>query len=287
LELRVTRLKKSAAVLLLLGLAGCKAGWFIDRIAPDAVRDGKNYFEEIRQRQVDQLLQAFDPSADKGRLRGDLGTVIALVPQQEPLGVETLGATAECKGSGVCTKLITLEYKYADRWILFQVTVSNRSGHYAITKLYVQPESMPLESMRQFTLRGKGWLHYAILLMSLLSVGFAVYALVLCIRTPIQKRKWLWIILTILGLGKLGIEWSSGELWYKIFHISILPAGWGFDPESPFMYASIPAGAILFLMFRSHLLRTGSPTLPISTTAPIAAADLGPEAASPPLNPLP
>lgn len=264
-------LGKSAAVLLMLGLTGCKVGWFIDTIAPDAIRDGKRYFQELRLRQVDQVLQSFDPSADKDRLRGDIDSVAALVPQQEPLSVETLGATAECKGSGVCTKLITLEYKYPDRWILFQVTVSNQSGHYAITDLSVKQESLPIESIRRFALRGAGWLRYSILLTALLSVGLAFYALVLCVETPIQKRKWLWIIVTILGIGKLGIEWSSGELWYKIFYVSILPAGWGYEPDSPFMYASIPAGAILFLLMRSRLQRSAPLALPISD-APMTTA---------------
>jgi hypothetical protein len=273
LELPVTRIERSVGVLLLLGLTGCKVGLLIDRIAPEAIRDGKGYFEELRQRQVDQILQSFDPSADRDRLRNDLTSVIALVPQQEPLGVETLGATVECKGSGVCTKLVTLEYKYPDRWILFQVTVSNRAGHYAITDLSVRPESMPLESVRQFTLRGKGRLHYAITLMALLSVGLAFFAFVLCIRTPIQKRKWLWIIVTILGIGKLGIEWSSGGLWHKVLYLSILPAGWGFGLESPFIYASVPAGAILFLLLRSHLRRRAIPELPISAVGPTTAAD--------------
>jgi hypothetical protein len=273
LELYVTRLVTYAVVLLVLGLTGCKVGWLIDRVAPDAIRDGKSYFEELRQRKVDQIVQSFDPGADKNSLRSDLGKVIALIPQQEPLGVETLGATAECKGSGVCTKLVTLEYRYPDRWILFQVTVSNRTGRYAITDLSIKPESMPLESINQFTLREKSWLHYAILLMALFSAGLAFYAFVLCIRTPIQKRKWLWIILTIIGFGKLGIEWSSGELWYKVLHISILPAGWGFDPDSPFMYVSIPAGAILFLLLRNHLRRMGTPALPITATPPTTSAD--------------
>jgi hypothetical protein len=239
-------------------------------MAPDAIRDSKTYFEELRQRQVDKIIESFDPSADKDQLRSDMGKVIALVPQQEPTSVETLGGTVECKGSGVCTKLITLEYKYPDRWIMFQVTVSNRSGRYAITDLFVRPESMPLESMRRFTLRGKGWLHYLILFTHLLVVGLAVYALVLCVRTPMKKQKWLWIIITILGIGKFGIEWSSGELWYKLAHISILPGGWGFEPEGPIMYFSIPAGAILFLLLRRRLLRVDAPALQVNTAELVA-----------------
>ena len=262
---------KPAAALVLLGLTGC--GWFINRMAPDEVRNGKSYFDELRQRQVDQILESFDPSFDRDQLRSQLGKVFPLVPQQEPLGVETLGASTECKGTGVCTKLIVLEYKYPDHWILFRVTVSNQSGHDAITDLTVESESLPLTSKSRFTLRGKGVLYYVIPLMALLSVGFAVCGFILCIRTPIQKRKWLWIIITILGIGKLGIEWSSGELWYKVLHISILPAGCGFDFDSPFVYASIPAGAILFLLLQRRLLRTGVPALPTNPIAPAPSAD--------------
>jgi hypothetical protein len=267
----VKRLWKSVAVLVLLGLTGC--GWFINRMAPDEVRNGKSYFEELRQRQVDQILESFDPSDDRDQLRSQLGKVFALVPEGEPLGVETLGASTECKGSGVCTKLIVLEYKYPDHWVLFRVTVSNQSGHDAIIDLTVEPESLPLASMRRFTLRGKGLLYYVVLLMALLSVGFAICAFVLCIRTPIQKRKWLWIAITILGIGKLGIEWTSGDLWYKVLYISILPSGFGFDSESPFIYASIPAGAILFLLFRKRLRRARFAALPNNTIASTPAAD--------------
>jgi hypothetical protein len=273
LEKIVKRLGLKIAVIFLLGLTGC--GWVINRMAPDAVRDAKNYYEQLRQRQVEQIVQAFDPIADKNDLRGNLQKVIALVPEEEPLGTETLGASAECKGSGVCTKLIILEYKYPDRWILFRITVSNRSGHYAITNLYVEPESKPIASMSQFTFRGKGMDHYMIVFLALLSAGIAIFALVLCIRTPIRKRKWLWIIINILGLGKLGIEWTNGALWYKVAYISILPVGFGFDSESPFIYASIPAGAILFLLLRRRLAKASATAPPTNWVVPSATIDQG------------
>ena len=62
-------------------------------MAPDAIRDSKTYFEELRQRRVETIIGSFDPSADKDQLRSELGKVIALVPEQEPASVETLGGT--------------------------------------------------------------------------------------------------------------------------------------------------------------------------------------------------
>jgi hypothetical protein len=270
-ERLVKRLWTSVAILVLIGLTGC--GWFIDRMAPDEIRNGKIYFEELRQRQTDQILQSFEPGDDKDQLRSQLGKVFPLVPQQEPISVETLGASTECKLSGFCTKLLILEYKYPDRWIVFRVTVSNQSGHDAITDLTVQPESLPLQSMRRFSLRGKGLPYYLIILMAALFAGVAIYSVVLCIRTPIRKRKWLWILICILGLGKFGIEWVNGDLWYKLAHISILPAGWGFDTDSPFVYISIPAGAILFLILRRRLIGTSMTALPSQTVGPTTFAD--------------
>jgi hypothetical protein len=267
----------------LLCLTGC--GSLIERIAPDAVRDAKSYYELLRQHQGDQIIQSFDPRADKDTLRGQLVNVMALVPQEQPLSVDTLGASFDCKASGFCTKEVTLEYKYSDRLILFRSIVSNQSGHYAILNLHVEPESVPLASISRFSLRGKGLDHYIILLAALISVGVAAFALVLCIRTPIQKRKWLWaIVIIVVSIGKFGIEWASGEVWYRLAYLSILPAGFGFDSESPFIYASIPVGAILFLLLRGRLMGAGEPAPPAAND--VTAAIAGPAETGPPENTL-
>lgn len=247
------RLGKAAVVVLLVGLSGCRMGRVLDRIAPDTVRDSKGYYEALRQRQADLIVQSFDPSMDKDRLRSQLPAVVALVPQQEPIGVETIGASVDCRASGYCIKEVILEYKYPERWIEFQVKVSNKSGRYLITDLYVEPESEPALSRSGFTLRGKGLVHYLMLLAALVCGGVAVSALVVCIRTPMKRRKWLWIIVTILGVGKLRIEWATGEIWHKTFFLAIFPVGFGINVGSAFLYVSVPFGAIVFLAMRRRL----------------------------------
>jgi hypothetical protein len=142
-KLHVRRLAKICRGSFVDWVAGLQ-NWQLDRIAPDAIREGKGYFEELRQRQVDPILAGFEPTGNKGLLRSQLSKVVSLVPEREPIGAETLGASVECRANGVCIKEIILEYKYPDRRLLFKVTISIRSGHFAIADLYVEPSRSQL-----------------------------------------------------------------------------------------------------------------------------------------------
>jgi hypothetical protein len=87
-----------------------------------------------------------------------------------------------------------------------------------------------------------------------------IYAFVLCVRTPMEKRKWLWLILVLVGIGKVGVDWTSGETFYRILYVFIPTATAGKVLYGPWSISvSIPLGAILFLMYREKLRR--APTL--------------------------
>jgi hypothetical protein len=81
---------------------------------------------------------------------------------------------------------------------------------------------------------------------------FSVYALILCIRTKMERRKWLWILFILCGVGKVAVNWTTGEwqvmpLAIQLFSASAVTAGYG-----PWGVAvSLPLGAILFLFRRS------------------------------------
>ena len=77
----------------------------------------------------------------------------------------------------------------------------------------------------------------------------------------------------------LGIEWSSGELWHQIFYLSIFPLGVGFNVGSPFLYVSIPAGAILFVVMRGRLQRVSDPSAELNVG--ISPTAIGQESDSP------
>jgi hypothetical protein len=95
---------------------------------------------------------------------------------------------------------------------------------------------------------------------------FCLYAFVLCLRTPIARYKWLWVLFTLVGVTTLRFDWSSG-------HFAFVPLSAQFlfgvsataTPYGPWVLSvSIPLGAIWFLAKRRSLraATTAPPPLP-------------------------
>ncbi len=147
------------------------------------------------------------------------------------------------------------------------MVVHSQNGKSAITSFYVEPESESLEAANRFTLRGRQPVQYVILSAGIVSIAVMLYALVLCIRTPMEKRKWLWIVIILLGLGKVAVDWTSGEISYHIFWISIPPAWMGAELYGAWIVTvSVPLGALPFLVLRGRLRKPTASTGPPSNT---------------------
>jgi hypothetical protein len=255
---------------LLASLTGCSAKSILDRIAPETAQEAKTTFDYLRHGQYDRIEPSVDSSVERGYLYAELTRMAANVPPQEPISVKTVGAYAECETRKGCTTRVSLEYQFPAKWILVEMVVHSQSGRSSITSFYVEPESESLEAVNKFTLQGKTKLQYAILGAAILSLMVMLYALVLCIRAPMKKHKWLWIILILLGAGKVGVNWTTGTVFYHIFWISILPSGISSELYGPWnLSVSLPLGAMLFLIYRNRLRKPDATTPPTNdlTTA--------------------
>jgi hypothetical protein len=67
-------------------------------------------------------------------------------------------------------------------------------------------------------------------------------------------RKWLWVLFILLGLGKLAVNWSTGEWQVMPLAVQVFSASIFSSPYSPWILAvSFPLGAIVFLFRRREL----------------------------------
>jgi hypothetical protein len=98
-------------------------------------------------------------------------------------------------------------------------------------------------------------------------LGISAYAAVQVVRSPL-KRRWLWVIVALIGFGKFGIEWGTGKVTQQWMAIQLFGAGIErhglYGPW--WIYLSMPGGAFLALDRRRRSLAG-------QTEAPAAVAD--------------
>ncbi|HWB61667.1 MAG TPA: hypothetical protein VG733_19445, partial [Chthoniobacteraceae bacterium] len=169
----------------------------------------------------------------------------------------------------------TFEYDYTEEWLLITATVRTLDNTVIVEGIEVHPLPGPLEK-NKFTFAGKGPAQYVMFAIFCAVPLLTLFALVLCIRTK-MKRKWLWIIFILLGIGRVTMNWTTGDVqafetqvtkahgaityFHPYFAIQLLGAGYVRAPYGPWMLSvSLPLGALVFLYRRRYLQRkTGVP----------------------------
>lgn len=124
-----------------------------------------------------------------------------------------------------------------------------------ITGFNVTGLSDALENLNRFTLSGNSALQ-AVLEWAILATLLGLYALVLCVRATIPKRKWLWTVSILFGVGRLAVNWTTGQCGVMPLSMQLFSAGASAPPYGAWTL-SIPLllGAMLFHLRRKHFSR--------------------------------
>ena len=96
------------------------------------------------------------------------------------------------------------------------------------------------------------------LLLAVAALIVSIYGFISCLRSQMGKKKWLWAVICLLGIGKLAVNWTTGAIGFTPIWVGMPPAGAVMVPlYSPWVvYASFPLGAVMFLIWRARLSRT-------------------------------
>ena len=243
------------ALLLLITLAGCDQASMMKMMTPsEDEQAARGYINLLRQDKIEQIEKDLDPSIKTANIHDTLAKMAALIPSQDPQSIKVVGAYVS-RSIDLYQSNISFEYQFPNLWLLANVAIQKKGGVSTIIgfNVYRIPDS--LENLNRFTLSGKGILQYLVLALAVLVPLFSIYVLILCIRTKIEKRKWLWILFIILGVGKFAINWTTGQ--WNVMPVAVQLFGVGaFSP--PYgawtLSVSLPLGAILFL------IRKGKPS---------------------------
>jgi hypothetical protein len=251
-----------AAALMLL-LAGC-GQQIVDNIVPPAQRQfSEKLIADLQAGRDGAVLQALAPEL-RGQLAPQLPRMRSFLPQGAPRLIDTrVDVVHMADGSTVRHAYLAYEIDRDARHALVRIGLQQTSAT-IVTDLYVNRLDGTVEQATSFSLRGKSAVHYLILLLAILSFAIIVAAIVLIARTRGLRRKWLWIVGSLLGIGQVAIDWNSGAISVQPFYLQLLGA-FAIRPGALATWQvgfGIPVVAILFLIRRARARRQEAKTLP-------------------------
>lgn len=240
-------------ILFVLALAGCNQASIMQRMtSPQDESNARNYIDLLRQNQFSRIEKDMDPSLDDGAIPDTLASMAAMFPAQQPVSVKVVGMNISRDNYSSRTN-VTLEYEFSGKWLLANVATKKADGVAAITGFHVYQIPDSLEHQNRFTLVGKSAAQYAILLADVLAQVLSLYAFVACLRTKMGKGKWFWSVVCLLGVGQLGVDWTTGQINFNPWAVHLPPGG----ATAPLygawvVFVSLPLGAVLFLSLRDR-----------------------------------
>jgi len=239
-------------------LVGCDQAALMKKFTPpeeESIAEG--YVVLLQQQKFDRIERDLDSSVAGLDVRNTLSQMAALFPAENSKSVKVVGAHT-LRNQESSTVDLTLEYEFSTKWLLVNVTTRKQGDVRTLTGFHVTPIADSLENLNKFTLAGKGVLQYMILMCDVGSLLFSLYVFVLCLRTKDMKLKWLWSIIVLVGVGKLAVNWGTGEWTYQLFAFQVPCFSMSRGLYSPWIVAAyVPLGALIFLQRRWKMKITG------------------------------
>jgi hypothetical protein len=247
-----------------LTLGACDRAALIKRMTPAEDESfARKYIDLLRQQRFEQVERELDPGISDSDTMGTLAKMAGMFPAEEPKSVKVVDLKFS-HGPDSSTHSLALEYEFSEEWLLVNISIRRKDGASTITGFNVTPLADSLESLNRFSLVGKRVSQYGVLCLAVIGPIFCLYVFVLCLRTKRQNLRWLWAIFILIGVGRLAVNWTTGELTVALLALHIPCASVTAVPAyGPWTVAvSLPLGAILFLMIRNRNTASRQPRSP-------------------------
>jgi hypothetical protein len=240
-----------AMLVLTLFLGACDEQAMLQKFSsPGDQAEAKAWIAQLRARNFAPIERAMAPDANAQDVHAAFIAMAGLIPDGEPSSVKLVGAHVTKSDDSTVVDSV-FEYQFGSKWFLIDVAKREQGTAKTIVAFHVMQLAGSLESQNRFSFSEKDLLHYAVLGAAIIAPLLTLVALVICVRTRGLRRKWLWVLFIVSGVGKFALNWSTGAFMFFPLSFQLFSAG-AFAPlYGPWTISvSIPLGAIWFLVSR-------------------------------------
>lgn len=245
-----------AALLVLFTAFAAKADLSDSSLVPQKEMNfAKDFLTQIRERNFEYVLSFIDPVLSGKVSEEKLEEFAAYFPSGELLSVELIGSKVHTQNN-TWHGNFSFEYEFESGWAIANTVMKQVAGETTVVAFNVYRTKASQEELNKFELTGKTAIHYTILILACAVPVFIFITLIYCVKTPMQKRKWLWILFILGGFGTISINWTTGLYEIKMLHYQLFGAAAGAASKfSPWVVtAGFPFGAIVFWYRRRSLI---------------------------------
>lgn len=241
----------------MLVLGACSYQDMVNLVISEAeVEFAEGFLGKVRNREYDSVIQCLDSSLVDEVSTEKLNAIASYFPPGELESVETASASLRYE-TGQKQIHLTLEYRFSGGWAVAQLVLGKDDDKLSVLGFHIYRTEESLKASHELGMAGKSPRHYVMLIAAIVVPIFILVSLVSCIRTPIHKRKWLWIVFVSLGFVTNRIDWHTGEGVFQPISLQLL--GVGLSSAGPFapwiVGVSFPLGAVVFWAVRKKLLK--------------------------------
>jgi len=196
------------------------------RFVPPATDQFARAFIDTLQHQPPRAaLKFFVPQmATNDTVADSIAMLQRLVPQGQPDTLQIVAVNVNHSYTGLVQRNITYQMHASGKWVLIQLILWDENDRPEVVGLHVWPEPSSLQSRTALSMRhaSPGGLIAALFAVIVLTIS--VYAAVQVVRSPL-KRRWLWVIVALIGFGKFEIEWRTGIVRQQWLAVQLFGAG--------------------------------------------------------------
>jgi hypothetical protein len=214
-------------ILFWLLLAGCTPSTLVEDYADDRVeKQAIEYIDLLIQNESATLISLLGPDTVEGNEEDVFAEMHALFPIEEPQVINLVGYRFWKHNKDPARYNLTYQYGYGDKWLIVNVAFQeSETGKNEIFGFNVYPNEQSLQALNKFSLSNLNAIRAFFLAGSTVIPPFILFTLLACIRTKLKKKKWLWILFILIGIGRFSLNWTSGKFGITLFSLQVMGAG--------------------------------------------------------------